>query len=125
RGQGSSRFSPPWARMAAAIVLVVAIGLVVRKLRRRSREPSRRLHPDEKRALELWRRARQRLVRAGVDLRPGVTPRDAVRRAAALGGPVQAAATKLVARYLAARWGGAALPASDARELLRDLDRSL
>jgi Asp-tRNA(Asn)/Glu-tRNA(Gln) amidotransferase A subunit family amidase len=77
------------------------------------------LGADERRAVQLWRRARRRLSRAGIELRPATTPQEAAVRAQV------AAAHELVAAYSAARWGGARLPAERARALLRELDQAL
>jgi hypothetical protein len=118
-------FTVPW-RGLGALAAVIALVLGARfALRRRSPTRSGPLLADQRRAARLWREARSRLERAGMQLAPGVTPREAARRAALLGPAAQAAASHLTARYLAARWGGEPLPQSEARSLLRALQRSL
>src|SRR5207237_9364389 len=78
-----------------------------------------RLGPNQRRALQLWRRARTQLVRAGIDFTAATTPQEAARKARI------AEADDLVAACTAARWGGAALPAERARALLRGLEAAL
>jgi transglutaminase-like putative cysteine protease len=114
----------PWARLGALAALSLALVVAVRFARRRTAS-ARALAADQRRAAEMWRKARGRLVRAGVALAPGATPREAARRSAPLGPAAQAAAIHLVSRYLQARWGGTPLPAHEARALLRELDRAL
>jgi hypothetical protein len=69
--------------------------------------------------MQLWRRARAQLQRAGLSLKPSTTPREAAQ----LSGLPETA--DLVSAYLSARWGRASLSSATARMLLRDLDRAL
>jgi protein-glutamine gamma-glutamyltransferase len=127
KGFGGSRFSTGWTVLAGALLCALAV-LVVRARRSRAsagRVGARRLAPDQLRARLLWRKARQELGRAGVPLSHSTTPRELAVQAAGgepLFGQVLA---ELSSRCLAARWGGAALPAPEARRLLRALRRSL
>ena len=111
----------PRLRMLLTVVLTLgALGLLgwallrVRFTRRSGGQP---LGADCRRALRLWQRARLRIRRAGIDVRPTTTAHEVARE-------VPAAAT-LVEAYLAARWGGARLSAERARALLRGLDQGL
>ena len=115
-------------RLKAALTLVVALfgaGLLVfalrrvRRLGRKGGAARRRLDGDRKRALQLWQKARGTLRRAGIELRPATTAHEAARLARV------PSAQELVSAYLAARWGGADLPAARARSLLRQLSREL
>ena len=115
----------PWVRVAGVLLIVLApVGAVIAWRRRRAdlRHP---LRADERRAIELWRRARQRLASAGIAVPKGTTPREALRRSAALEPAAREAARKLVDRYLEARWGGGTMAAAEARALLQTLDREL
>jgi protein-glutamine gamma-glutamyltransferase len=127
KGGGGSRFSPGWSVLGAALLCALA-ALGVRAWRARA-SPGRvggpRLAPDQLRARLLWRKARRELGRAGVPLSISTTPREVAVQAGGgdpLFGQVLA---ELSSRCLAARWGGAALPAPEARRLLRALRRSL
>jgi transglutaminase-like putative cysteine protease len=101
-----------------ALVLAALLGLALRRVHLGGRREAA-LGIDERRALQLWRRARRRLARAGIEVGPATTPQQAAERARV------AAARELVAAYSAARWGGAHLSAERARALLRGLDRAL
>ena len=122
KGGGGARFREAWA-VLAGLVLAAAAGAVL-FARRSRRGPGRRttrpLSPDQLRAQRLWRRARANLRRAGIQLSPAST---ALEAAGKLSG--SAALNELALRCLSARWGGAALPAPEARRLLRELRRSL
>ncbi|HET9751676.1 MAG TPA: transglutaminase-like domain-containing protein, partial [Myxococcales bacterium] len=106
-------------------VAVLAAALVVRSRRRRyglTRAGGARgvsLTSAQRRALQLWRRGRAALRRAGVEVGPGTTPQEAAQSARV------PAALELAAAYNAARWGGAPLSSARARGLLRDLSRAL
>ena len=106
-------------RLVAGTLLVLllagALGLGVRRFRRRDR-PGRppALTADQKRALRLWRAARARLRRAGIHASPGTTPGELARKAPGAG--------ELAAAYARARWGGARLSGREARSLLRGLE---
>ena len=104
------------------LAVVAALALALRRVRlpqlssRGRRAP---LDADQRRALDLWRRARRQLQRAGLEVAPSWTPHEAARRA---GSP---AAEELASAWAATRWGGAPLPAETARALLRKLDAEL
>lgn len=104
---------------------LLAVALVVRSRRRRfgwARRGGARgvaLTSAQRRALQLWRRARGALRRAGVEVGPTTTPQEAAQSARV------PAALDLAAAYNAARWGGAPLSSAQARGLLRDLSRAL
>lgn len=111
------------AAMIGFVVLLLAAVLVwaVRRARfgRAAGGRGPRLDADRRRALQLWRRARAVLRQAGIEVEAATTPHEAARRAQV------PAAGELVSAYLAARWGGAALPARMARSLLRKLGAEL
>ncbi|MCA1825711.1 MAG: DUF3488 and transglutaminase-like domain-containing protein [Myxococcales bacterium] len=116
----------PRLRVALLAVLALAgaglLGFALRRVRLPSlggKEGRRALGPDQRRALQLWRKARVRLLRAGLDLSPATTPREAARRSRL------EAASAVASAYAAARWGGAPLPSETARALLRRLDTEL
>jgi transglutaminase-like putative cysteine protease len=123
---GAGRLRPGWAALAGAL-LCGLVALVLRARRARARagsEGARRLAPDQVRARLLWRKARQELARAGVPLSRSTTPREAAAQAG--GDPLRGQVlAELSSRCLAARWGGAELPAPEARRMLRALRRSL
>jgi hypothetical protein len=106
---------------ALALLLATLLALAVRRVRfaRTSVRGPRRLEADRKRALQLWRRARAQLRNAGIELQPATTAHEAARLAQV------PAAEELATAYLAARWGGAELPAERARTLLRNLSIAL
>lgn len=114
-------------RLKAALTAIVALfgaGLLVFALRRVRIGRKRgglapRLGVDRKRALQLWRKARGTLRRAGIELTPSTTAHEAARLAQV------PAAQELVSAYLAARWGDADLSAERARALLRKLSSQL
>jgi protein-glutamine gamma-glutamyltransferase len=118
------------ARTLRGILLAVgaallAVALVVRSRRRRfgwTRRGGGRgmaLTAAQRRALQLWRRGRAALRRAGVEVGPATTPQEAAQSARV------PAALELAAAYNAARWGGAPLSSAQARALVRDLSRQL
>jgi hypothetical protein len=116
----------PRLRVALLAVLALAgtalLALAIRRVRLPSfggRADGRELDPDQRRAIRLWRKARVRLLRAGIDLSPSTTPREAALRARV------PAVSELAAAWAAARWGGEPLPADTARALLRRLDTEL
>ena len=86
-----------------------------RNRQRRGAGPA--LSPDQKRALRLWRAARVRLRRAGIEVADGATARELAGR--------MPDAAELVSAYSSARWGGAPLPVSEARALLRRFEERL
>jgi hypothetical protein len=106
---------------ALALLLATLLALAVRRVRfaRTPVRGPRRLEADRKRALQLWRRARAQLRSAGIELKPATTAHEAARLAQV------PAAQDLAEAYLAARWGGAELPAERARTLLRNLGIAL
>lgn len=105
--------------LALLLGVLAAVQLRRARSRREGSSAAARLDPDEERALELWQRARARLRRAGLVVSPSTTPYEAARLARVPAG------FELVSAYLAARWGGARLPADRARSLLRRLDADL
>jgi hypothetical protein len=107
---------------------VLGIGLLVALLRRtayRRARRSARLGADQRRAQVLWRRARERLGRAGLTLTASVSPREAARRTRERRPAAAEAVEEIASAVLAARWGGEPLAATRARALLRDLRRQL
>lgn len=127
RGTAGTSFRPGWAALACAGLCALLAWAILRARKWRAggtRPGSRPLAPDQLRARSLWRKARRQLRRAGVALTPSTTPQEASTRAG--GDPLRRRAlAELSHRCLAARWGGAALPAAEARRLLRALRRSL
>ena len=116
----------PRLRVALLGILALAgAGLLAFALRRvrlprsGSRGTRAFLDADQRRALQLWRRARVRLQRSGLEVLPSTTPHEAAQRARS------PAVEELASAYTAARWGGASLPAETARALLRRLDAEL
>ena len=103
--------------LSGAALLVFALRRV--RFRRKRGVVGPRLDADRKRALQLWQKARGTLRRAGVELSPATTAHEAALRARV------PAARELVEAYLAARWGGAELPADRSRALLRKLSDEL
>jgi hypothetical protein len=128
-GQRLAGKAGPARRLRGVLVgvgaLLLAVALVVRSRRRRfgwsgwggARRPA--LTSAQRRALQLWRRGRAALRRAGVEVGPGTTPQEAAQSARV------PAALELAAVYNAARWGGAPLSSAQARGLLRQLSRAL
>lgn len=124
---GKAGAAPRLRTVVMGLLIAAGAGLLVLLLRRVNWRASfgvggaRRevLEGDRRRAVQLWRRARQQLLRAGWEVRESTTAVEAARRC----GLPQA--DELVSAYLAARWGGAPLPASRARSLLRRLDEAL
>ena len=114
-------------RLKAALTVIAALFLAalsfvaLRRVRfaRKRGGVARSLAADRKRAMQLWQKARGTLRRAGLELGPATTAHEAARLAKV------PAADELVAAYLAARWGGADLPAARARSLLRNLSTEL
>jgi transglutaminase-like putative cysteine protease len=104
-----------------AVLLAALVGIFGRRFRfvRRPSLSGPVLGPDQRRALRLWQKARRRIAQAGIALRPAATAHEVVR---AVG---SGAAADLAAAYTAARWGGAPLPADEARRLLRALGQDL
>ena len=102
--------------LGGALVFAVRRGRLPWRRGGKARPPSR---ADARRATQLWRRARARLVRSGLSLSPSTTPREAARQAGL------AEAQRLAEAVQAARWGQAALPKAVARTLLRELDAAL
>ena len=113
------------AAFALVPVLAGALLLSRRWWKTSRRRRAARLDADRARAAALWRAARERLAKAGLPLSLGATPREAAQRSSQLGPQAQAACTRLIARYLESRWGGAGLRKEEARELLRGLERAL
>jgi len=114
-GAGRLRAGAAWLAAALAVA-----GLLAGLRRLRLRAGSGRgtaLSPDQRRALRLWRTARGRLRRAGVQIAPASTAGEVARRFPAVREAADA--------YAAARWGGAALSSRDARATLRRLEDAL
>jgi transglutaminase-like putative cysteine protease len=127
KASGATRFGLGWAALLGGTLLCALAALVLRARRARASAGSagaRRLAPDQARARLLWQKARQELARAGVPLSGSTTACEAAAQAG--GDPLRRQAlAELSSRYLAARWGGAGLPAPEARRMLRALRRSL
>ena len=124
RLSGKAGAAPRLRTALIGILLLAAAGVLAVALRRVRLPRSRRgrrtgLDADQRRALELWRRARTQLRRAGLEVAPSWTPHEAARRARL------PAVEELASAWAAARWGGAPLPAETARTLLRKLDAEL
>src|SRR5205823_3978999 len=104
-----------------AVATAGALALVARRMRfrRPGTRAAQRPAPDQRRAMQLWRQARQQLQRAGVPLTPATTPREAADAAQL------PAVSELVSAYLAARWGGELLAPQRAHALLRNLHDAL
>ncbi|HEY2031743.1 MAG TPA: transglutaminaseTgpA domain-containing protein [Myxococcales bacterium] len=100
-------------------LLAAAVALWTRRMRLPRGALARRspLGPDQRRAIALFRDARRKLQRAGIDLPRAMTASEL--------GRVSPAANEVAASYSAARWGDAALSSKDVRRLLRDLSESL
>jgi len=122
---GAPEFRAALTQAAVGAALISALVLLLRWARHRRRPPSRRLERDERRAQAVWRAARERLHRAGVQLTPAMSPREAIRRTADRRPAAAAAMERLAQAVLAARWGGKRLPGSHGRALLRELQRAL
>ncbi len=104
----------------ASLVLAALLALAVRRVRFGGfKGRGIELGPDQRRAIRLWRRARSRLARAGIDLSPATTPHEAAARARV------PAAEEIAAACSAARWGGARLSPERSRALLRNLEDAL
>jgi len=122
-GKGGSQGTARMLFTGLGIFLVAALMAFWLRRRLRSRQASssrpRTLGADQRRALKLWREARVQMRYFGVRVLPGATAAELARAA---GGQ---AAADLAAVYTRARWGGDALPAGEARRLLRDLVKEL
>ena len=105
--------------------MIALLVTLLRRVRRRGRPRAVRLAPDQRRAQALWRRARERLERGGVTFPSPISPRAAIQWTAERRLAAAPAVEELASAVLAARWGGAALPAGRARALLRELRRQL
>lgn len=104
----------------ALAVLLGGIGLAAAARRLRGggkRGPLPALSRSQRRALRLWRSARSRLRRAGLQFPPGATARELAHRFPA--------AAEAADAYASARWGETALSAAQARAVLRRLDAVL
>jgi transglutaminase-like putative cysteine protease len=104
----------------ALAVALAGVGLVaaVRRLRSRGRRgPAPALSRTQQRALRLWRRARSRLRRAGLEVPPGATARELAHRIPA--------AAEAADAYAGARWGDTGLTSAQARAVLHRLDDAL
>jgi transglutaminase-like putative cysteine protease len=116
KGSGSARMRSVFIGLGL-FVLALALSLWVRRVRpaQAAVAGQTKLERDQRRALRLWRDARRELQGAGLKLPASATAREAAAVAAS------SAAMELAASYTAARWGGAPLPAGEARRLLRNL----
>jgi transglutaminase-like putative cysteine protease len=122
---GSPEFRALLGQAALGAVVIALLVALLRRVRLRGRPRAVRLDPDQRRAQALWRRARERLERSGVTLPGAISPRGAIRWTAERHQVAAPAVEELASAVLAARWGGAALPAGRARTLLRELRRQL
>ena len=127
KGGGGAAFQAAWAKGIFAGLGLALAALLLSRRRRRQRGGARgpALGPDQRRALQLWRRARAQLARAGVAVGESTTAREAAARSLTAGPAAAAAASELASTYLAARWGGAPLPPKAARALLQRLSAAL
>jgi transglutaminase-like putative cysteine protease len=128
KGTGAAP-SVSWRDAGLVVAAGLSIALVVLRRRRGGRRgPGRTqaaLEADALRAQKLWREARLRLERAGLALPPSATPREverAARERLPEAGPI---VERLSRRCSEARWGGAPLPAGEARAMLSALRRVL
>ena len=117
KGGGAGRFRVGLAALGAGLA-----GLVLFALARRARRGPRAkgaapLTADEQRAVRLWRAARTRLRRAGLEVPAGRTARELARGVPELG--------EVAALHAAARWGGGQLPGGVVRAALGRLDDAL
>jgi transglutaminase-like putative cysteine protease len=104
----------------ASLVLAALLALAVRRVRFGGfKGRGIELGPDQRRAIRLWRQARNRLSQAGIELRPSTTPHEAAARVRL------AAAHEVASAVSAARWGGAGLSPERSRALLRNLEEAL
>jgi hypothetical protein len=105
--------------LAAGAVTALAVFALTRRRRWRSRHgPARRaLTGDQRRAVHLWRAARSRVRRAGFEVPAGKTASELAQALPLIG--------EIASLYGAARWGGAELPAAEARAALGRLDGAL
>ena len=125
RLSGKAGAAPRLRAVLLGLLILAGTGLLavaIRRARLRSFSIRRGGKPvlaaDQQRALQLWRKARVELRKAGLELSPSMTPHEAARTV----GPALEA---LASAYTAARWGGAPLPAETARALLRRLHAEL
>ncbi len=117
KGGGAARLRAA-AEVALALLLAGGLLVAVRRVRGRRRPgATAALGPDQRRALRLWRSARNRLRQAGIEVAANGTPRELARTTPAL--------EELVSAYARVRWGGARLSFSEARALLRRLEGRL
>jgi transglutaminase-like putative cysteine protease len=122
---GTPEFRDAAIQIAMAALVIAAGVILLRRARRHGRVASGALTADQRRARKLWRRARQRLDREGLELAPAASPREAIRWTAQRQPAVAPAIERLASAVLAARWGDERLPSSRARALLRDLEHQL
>jgi len=116
---GAPGFSRAGLALVAAALTALAVFAFARRRRWRSPlAPGRApLTGDQRRALHLWRAARSRVRRAGFEVPDGKTASELSQAVPQLG--------EVATLYAAARWGGAALPAAEARAALARLDAAL
>jgi len=124
---GKAGAAPRLRVIVLGLLIGAAAGLLAVALRRVSWRASfgmgggrpAALEADRRRAMQLWRRAKQQMQRAGCEVRESTTAAEAARLCAL------PQADELVAAYLAARWGNAPMSPARARSLLRQLDAAL
>jgi len=116
---GAPGFSRAGLALVAAALTALAVFAFARRRRWRSPlAPGRApLTGDQRRALRLWHVARARVRRAGFEVPAGKTARELAQAVPQLG--------EVATLYAAARWGGAALAAAEARAALGRLDAAL
>jgi len=128
-GKGSSnaafRARWGWAALGGSALIFAVAALQRRRSFLRARAGAPLLGPDQRLALTLWRAARARLARAGLEMRPETTAREAARRAQRVSPEAAIVTAEIATRYLGARWGSEKLEPALTKALLAQLDEAL
>ena len=114
-----------WAALGAVTLIFAVAALQRRRSFLRSRAGAAVLAPDQRRALRLWREARARLARFGLELPRTTTAREAAKEALRLSAAAATATETIATCYLAARWGDEPLAPAQTKALLALLDQAL
>lgn len=120
RGGGEESRSGPWGRAAAILGLLVLVAVAARRALR----PSSKVPPHTR----VYLRLRERCRRARLEVPPGLTPLALMERIRSERPAAAEPATRLIRRYLAARYGGRTPGPDDIAEmqtLLRSAARAL